>query len=86
MRLLWFLDFVYAMVHYLREHPNVSATRVVHCVGHTAEGGARGIRRRPQRSTQHARAQRIQDRGRCLSVTRNISLQNIGRSHTHRGG
>lgn len=62
MRLLWFLDFVYEMVHYLREHPDVLLVSRNQGIGHVTEGGSRGVRLGSERSTQHVRAKRIPHR------------------------
>lgn len=85
MRLLWFLDFVYVMVHYLREHPDVRAWTMNHKVGNIAEGGSRGIYLRSKRSTQHAGAQCIPHSSCSVPIKSHIHVKDFRRAITTAG-
>ena len=81
MRLLWFLDFVYEMVHYLREHPDVLLVSWDHGIGHAPEGGSRGVRLGSERSTQHVGAKRIPYRRGGVPIKSHLHDEDFGGSN-----
>ena len=80
-RLLWFLDFVYEMVHYLREHPDVLLVSWDHGIGHAPEGGSRGVRLGSERSTQHVGAERIPHRCGGVPIAGHLHDEDFGGSN-----